>query len=185
MCDTLCLNAQNPGDLIEIQRGMYNHWALYVGNDEVIDFTSDNPGGISGVSASISGSVSASSTAEDNVSNSGMGTVRRQKLKDVVADDEWSVNNYLDGNIDVKPIRTILEKANEQVGERKKYSLNDYNCEHFVTKLRNGIAVSRQVATTIEIAKGLMLVISIIAKCAFGDKKRRRNNDNHSNEEGS
>ncbi|CAB1438328.1 unnamed protein product [Pleuronectes platessa] len=72
-----------PGDLIEIFRWPYKHWAVYIGEDEVVHLVNDC--GQSSVSSAIS-------------SNSN-GKVKREKLTDVVGNDHYLVNNLLDQRV--------------------------------------------------------------------------------------
>lgn len=71
--------------------------------------------------------------------------VRRQKIWEVVKNDDYKVNNLLDDEYEPRDRRSILKDACRMVGEHLPYSLVNYNCEHFVMELRYGKAESRQV----------------------------------------
>ncbi|XP_073343173.1 phospholipase A and acyltransferase 4-like [Pagrus major] len=123
-----------PGDLIEIFRGVYEHWAVYVGNGWVVHVTSP-PG------AKESGAVSKSLMSVSTEK----AMVRKQKLQEVVGDSKWTINNSLDKMYESRSPCIIVEEALRQVGKRMKYSVISKNCEHFATKLRYGKAKSWQV----------------------------------------
>ncbi|XP_045061722.1 phospholipase A and acyltransferase 2 isoform X2 [Coregonus clupeaformis] len=73
------------GDMIEITRDGFKHWALYIGNGEVIHLvTPDAPLRVAFCSVSSS-------------SFSCKGTITIETLKDVAAGKNYSINNYLDG----------------------------------------------------------------------------------------
>ncbi|NWW15109.1 PA216 protein, partial [Falcunculus frontatus] len=119
-----------PGDLIEIDRGIYQHWALYVGDGYVIHVTD---------SSDISLSVK-------SVSNlTGMAKVKKELLKDVVGDNKWCVNNKYDRSCTPLPVKEIIQRAEEWIDKEVPYSLLLRNCEHFVTMLRYKDPVSDQV----------------------------------------
>ncbi|XP_031641372.1 phospholipase A and acyltransferase 4 [Oncorhynchus kisutch] len=122
------------GDMIEINRGAYKHWALYIGNGDVIQLvTPDGPSRVSFCSfSSSSGSVSCK------------GTITIETLQDVAAGNTYKINNYLDD--EYKPRRTdvIMGEVDKMRGSTIKYDLLGQNCEHFVTFLRYGKSESKQ-----------------------------------------
>ncbi|KAM8732995.1 phospholipase A and acyltransferase 4-like [Acanthopagrus schlegelii] len=123
-----------PGDLIEIFRGVYQHWAVYVGDGYVVHVTS--PPGADVRHA-------ASSTLTSVPTKKAM--VRREKLKEVVGNNKWRINNILEKKYKPRSPDIIVEKALRQVGKMMEYSVTSKNCEHFATNLRYGKPVSRQV----------------------------------------
>ncbi|XP_056354520.1 uncharacterized protein LOC130256690 [Oenanthe melanoleuca] len=123
-----------PGDLIEIFLGHYEHWAIYVGRGYVIHVTDlDRTGASSGSVSSAFGEV----------------VVKKELLEKVVRKDEWCVNNKYDKNWNPFPVKEIIWRAEGWVGEKVPYRLFWNNCEHFVTKLRYGEAVSDQAMMTL------------------------------------
>ncbi|NWU27661.1 PA216 protein, partial [Dyaphorophyia castanea] len=119
-----------PGDLIEIFRPLYQHWALYLGDGYVIHFTDTGEG-----SWSLSvGSVRAKK-----------GIVKKELLKDVVKDNVWRVNNKYDRSRTPLPVEEIIWCAERWIGREMLYNVFAYNCEHFVTELRYGKKFSSQV----------------------------------------
>ncbi|NWW78798.1 HRSL1 enzyme, partial [Climacteris rufus] len=122
-----------PGDLIEIDRPLYQHWALYVGDGYVINMTAVGKAGDSSqqLSASAKGAM-----------------VKMQLLKEVVGSSKWRVNNKFDRFDTPLPVEEIIWRAAEWIDREVPYHLLDSNCEHFVTRIRYGEAVSRQVRDT-------------------------------------
>ncbi|XP_070086151.1 phospholipase A and acyltransferase 1 isoform X1 [Equus caballus] len=120
-----------PGDLIEIFRIGYEHWAIYVGGGDVIHLAppSEYPG---------AGSSSIFSILSSRA------VVKQEPLRDVAGGCRYRVNNYLDHKYRPQPVNKIIGAAKEMVGEEIEYSVLSRNCEHFVTNLRYGAASSRQ-----------------------------------------
>ncbi|XP_060938171.1 phospholipase A and acyltransferase 4-like [Limanda limanda] len=118
-----------PGDLIEINRGPYNQWAVYIGENEVVYFTTEGVQS-SGSSASLSSSP---------------GKVKRETFKNVVGNDRYQVNNLLDKTFKARDPSVIEKEACAMVGRELEYDNKTYNCEHFAIEMRYGKAESRQV----------------------------------------
>ncbi|XP_058699705.1 phospholipase A and acyltransferase 3-like [Poecile atricapillus] len=127
-----------PGDLIEIFRPVYQHWAIYVGNGYVIHVTDE------GDTSSLASSSSISATRA---------TVKKQLLEKVAGKHKWRVNNKYDRSYTPLPVEKIIRRAKELVGKEVPYNVFTKNCEHFVTKLRYGIELSDQVEEAKEAAK--------------------------------
>ncbi|XP_036933081.1 phospholipase A and acyltransferase 4-like isoform X3 [Acanthopagrus latus] len=123
-----------PGDLIEIFRGGYQHWAVYVGDGYVVHVTSP-PG--ADVRRAASNTLTSVPTKK--------AMVRREKLREVVGDNKWRINNILDKKYKPRSPDIIVKEALRQVDNLMEYSVISENCEHFATKLRYGKPVSRQV----------------------------------------
>ncbi|XP_074548587.1 uncharacterized protein LOC141806806 [Halichoeres trimaculatus] len=130
VCAFLCKRTHDakPGDLIEFFRLGYRHWAVYVGNDEVVGLTSPNEG--DGVIR--------------NLIN-GQALVKRESLWSVMGDDDCKVNNLWDDECEPFAPEVIVGKTLEKEGQVMSYSLLSHNCEHFSTELRYGEAKSKQV----------------------------------------
>ncbi|EPY86809.1 atlastin-3 [Camelus ferus] len=120
------------GDLIEIFRPFYRHWAIYVGNGYVVHLAppSEIPG---------AGAASVMSALTDKA------IVKKELLYDVAGTDQYRVNNKHDGRYPPLPPSKIVQRAEELVGQEVLYKLTSENCEHFVNELRYGIARSDQV----------------------------------------
>ncbi|XP_070282519.1 phospholipase A and acyltransferase 4-like [Myotis yumanensis] len=147
-----------PGDLIEISRIGYSHWALYVGDGYVIHLAppDEYPG-------------AGSSSLFSVLSSRGM--VKRELLSDVVGGCRYRVNNHLDHEYSPLPVNKIISSAEEMVGKELAYSVLSRNCEHFVTDLRYGKARSPQAekfvtgaSVTLGAAVGAALAFSVMKK---------------------
>uniref|UniRef100_A0A3B5LYJ4 LRAT domain-containing protein n=1 Tax=Xiphophorus couchianus TaxID=32473 RepID=A0A3B5LYJ4_9TELE len=124
-----------PGDLIEIFRNVYEHWAVYVGDGYVVHLL--GPDG------------------ESSPNWLGKNNILKQKLLEVVSSDEWHINNNMDQEKQPRPAHVIVEQANKLVGTTRSYNVVDYNCEHFATELRYGAAESQQVQDALKIGLGV------------------------------
>ncbi|KAM7389350.1 hypothetical protein PAMP_023334 [Pampus punctatissimus] len=140
-----------PGDLIEISRSFYEHWAVYIGDGYVVHLVGQNLGS-SGASSTVSG-------------DSAKGQIKKEKLRDVVNGDSWRVNNLYDKKWKPRPQQEIVKEALSWVGKDVKYSLTDANCEHFATRCRYGKGKSFQVLKTAVIAgaAGGAVVVGTVA----------------------
>ncbi|NXM82395.1 HRSL1 enzyme, partial [Oenanthe oenanthe] len=110
-----------PGDLIEIDRRVCQHWALYTGNGYVIHVTDEG-------AHSSSGSITSVWAA--------MVKVKKELLTKVAGNDKWRVNNKYDRSRTPRPVKEIIRRAERWVGREVPYDVPWKNCEHFVTKLR-------------------------------------------------
>ncbi|XP_028857305.1 phospholipid-metabolizing enzyme A-C1-like isoform X1 [Denticeps clupeoides] len=122
-----------PGDLIEIFRPAYQHWALYLGDGYIINLSPIDEG-----------QAAAMSSVKSVFSRKAV--VRMQLLKEVVGEDSYRVNNKYDDNHTPLPVSDIIQRAQHLIGQEVSYDLLGSNCEHFVTLLRYGEGVSEQVS---------------------------------------
>ncbi|KAM6389157.1 phospholipase A and acyltransferase 1 [Pluvialis apricaria] len=120
-----------PGDLIEIFRPGYQHWALYLGDGYIINVVP--PDGVCSAKSVLSGKA----------------FVRKQLLKEAVGNNKYRVNNKYDGTHTPFPVRVIIRRAERCVNREVQYDVVNNNCEHFVTMLRYGEAVSEQVSKAV------------------------------------
>uniref|UniRef100_A0A3B3Q233 Retinoic acid receptor responder protein 3-like n=1 Tax=Paramormyrops kingsleyae TaxID=1676925 RepID=A0A3B3Q233_9TELE len=118
-----------PGDLIEIFRVGYQHWAIYVGDGCIIHL----------VPATCGGSYSMMSVLHDKA------IVKMDNLRHVVGTSKFRINNLLDDVYEPRSVGEILKDAWSWVGQELPYCVFRGNCEHFVTELRYGKPESRQV----------------------------------------
>ncbi|XP_057595285.1 phospholipase A and acyltransferase 1 isoform X1 [Hippopotamus amphibius kiboko] len=121
-----------PGDLIEVFRPGYQHWALYLGDGYVINI------------APLDDGVSASFTSAKSVF-SRKALVKMQLLKDVVGNDTYRINNKYDETYPPLPVEEVMQRSEFVIGQEVEYDIFVNNCEHFVTLLRYGEGVSEQV----------------------------------------
>ncbi|XP_071219319.1 phospholipase A and acyltransferase 3-like [Salvelinus alpinus] len=121
-----------PGDLIEIFRGTYQHWALYVGEGYIVHLCPPTE-------AAGAGAYSLVSVLCDTA------VVTKESLEEIVGKDRFLVNNLLDGKHKPRCVYDILRDARSLLGLEMPYCILRGNCEHFVTELRYGKGESRQV----------------------------------------
>ncbi|XP_027488415.1 phospholipid-metabolizing enzyme A-C1-like [Corapipo altera] len=120
-----------PGDLIEIKRSVYQHWALYLGDGYVVNVVSANEW-------------IPSPLAEMVTILTKKAKVKKQLLKEVVGNNDWKVNKKYDCSYTPLPVKEIIKRAESYIDREVTYDLLDKNCEHFVTWLRYGESVSDQ-----------------------------------------
>uniref|UniRef100_A0A803SLM0 LRAT domain-containing protein n=1 Tax=Anolis carolinensis TaxID=28377 RepID=A0A803SLM0_ANOCA len=113
-----------PGDLIEIFRSCYQHWAIYVGRGKVVHLAPES-----------NGAASVLAVLSDRA------YVKKDWLETVVRKDQYRVNNKHDHTHPQLPLTKILQRAEELVGKEMPYNLTSHNCEHFVMDLRYGVAM--------------------------------------------
>ncbi|XP_054570323.1 phospholipase A and acyltransferase 3-like [Eptesicus fuscus] len=137
-----------PGDLIEIFRPFYNHWALYVGDGYVVHL--GPPGEIAGAGV-------AAASLESALTNKAR--VKKELLSVVAGTDTYRVNNKHDEkHFPLHPSK-ILRQAEELVGQEMPYKLTSENCEHFVNELRYRVSHSNQVTQeVVEVGMATCLV---------------------------
>ncbi|XP_006781383.1 phospholipase A and acyltransferase 3-like [Neolamprologus brichardi] len=139
MAPTLYDEKPEPGDLIEIFRGSYQHWAVYIGDGFVVHLAPP-------------------SEVPDAGSNSVMSVltekalVKKDGLWDVVGTNEWKISNGLDKTYEPRSPDVIVREACRLVGQVLPYCVFRGNCEHFANELRYGKAESRQVRKAGEVA---------------------------------
>ncbi|XP_005639898.1 phospholipase A and acyltransferase 1 [Canis lupus baileyi] len=141
----------NPqqGDLIEVFRSGYQHWALYLGDGYVINI------------APLEDGISTSFTSAKSVFSK-KALVKMQLLKDVVGNDTYRINNKYDGTYSPLPVEEVMQRSEMVIGQEVEYDILVNNCEHFVTLLRYGEGVSEQANQAISTI-GFMTA----AACAF------------------
>nr|4Q95_A Chain A, HRAS-like suppressor 3, Lecithin retinol acyltransferase [synthetic construct]4Q95_B Chain B, HRAS-like suppressor 3, Lecithin retinol acyltransferase [synthetic construct] len=131
-----------PGDLIEIFRPFYRHWAIYVGDGYVVHLAPDI----------LLALTNDKERTQKVVSNKRLllgvickvAIVKKELLYDVAGSDKYQVNNKHDDKYSPLPCSKIIQRAEELVGQEVLYKLTSENCEHFVNELRYGVARSDQ-----------------------------------------
>ncbi|XP_072573192.1 phospholipase A and acyltransferase 3-like [Paramormyrops kingsleyae] len=120
-----------PGDLIEIFRVGYQHWAIYIGDGCIIHLVP--------ASEEACGGFNSMPSLDDKA------TVKMDNLWHVVGTSKFSINNLLDDKYKPRSVGEILGDARSLVGQELLCCVFRGNCEHFVTELRYGKPESRQV----------------------------------------
>ncbi|KAL6083558.1 hypothetical protein STEG23_000631, partial [Scotinomys teguina] len=110
-----------PGDLIEIFRIGYEHWAIYVEDDCVVHLAPPSEDFEVGSITSIF---------------SNRAVVKYSRLEDVLHGCSWKINNKLDGTYLPLPVEKIIQRTKIMINKTVQYSLIEGNCEHFVNDLR-------------------------------------------------
>lgn len=130
------LNTLEIGDAIEFERGYYSHWAIYLGNGQIIHVSDVEIGCCSGTSnfsrVSSEGDKSFKK-AEVLVSNFDKETKGCYAFK----------NNSKDERFPPRPVAEIIRTARSMEGPID-YNLLKNNCEHFVSLCRNRVPISDQ-----------------------------------------
>lgn len=158
-----------PGDLIEIFRGSYQHWGIYVGDGFIIHLAPP-------CEQAHAGANSMMSVLYDKA------TVKKEQLCEVAGNDKYTVNNLLEEKYEPRSVDVILQEAHALLGRELPYCVFRRNCEHFVTELRYGKAESRQVRRGVEVGAGVGLAalvgVGVLAFAASffssGNKEEKR-----------
>ncbi|XP_075411749.1 phospholipase A and acyltransferase 1 [Tenrec ecaudatus] len=138
------------GDLIEVFRPGYQHWALYLGDGYVINL------------APVDDGIPASFTSAKSIF-SRKALVKMQPLKDVVGNDSYRINNKYDELYPPLPTEEVMQRSEFVIGHEVAYDIFDNNCEHFVTLLRYGEGFSEQANRAIS----TMEIVTAVAGSAF------------------
>lgn len=175
-----------PGDLIEIDRGSYNHWAMFSNK-------SDNGTHWCFHVTTASGDFEKKSALMSKINNAVAG-IKKHKLKDILEDSESKtpsqarINNKIEEAKRKKcgplPIEEVIEGLEKRKDKPVKYNVKDLNCEHYATTWKYGTGWSRQVEVvkTSLIAGGIAVVGAVIfgifaAAGAAGSSTKSTNKD--------
>ncbi|XP_005088861.1 phospholipase A and acyltransferase 2 [Aplysia californica] len=152
------LRSLSQGDLVEFKRGVYSHWGVYVGNEDIIHLAGEDNDGIN-----------ANVQAQHVLTVSGhrfdKAKVCRANFWTIVGADPAYKNNTRDNKWSPFPPHQVVKNALEKVG-KKGYSLLYENCEHFAKWCRYGKAKSDQVDTVVTgVAVGMAgaLVLGLVS----------------------
>lgn len=147
------LKELKKGDLVEFPRKGYSHWAVYVGNGQVVHLTIADGAGSSDLSN------------PDLASPSGVlyskGVVKKENLLDVAGASKAKKNNSKDSRYQYLSQEEIVSNALGEVGTKTQdgYNVLEKNCEHFASWCRYGEAVSDQAETAKFITKALGIAL--------------------------
>ncbi|XP_043374598.1 phospholipase A and acyltransferase 3-like [Dermochelys coriacea] len=84
------------------------------------------------------GSVASGSLASIN----GQVLVKKQRLKRVVGNCNYWVNNKHDKTLQVYPVPRIIAQVNKRVGEKRTYKVLAENSKHFANEMHYNKAIS-------------------------------------------
>ncbi|KAG4074079.1 hypothetical protein HA402_014284 [Bradysia odoriphaga] len=156
--DELIAKDLRPGDLIEIDRGSYNHWVMFVNKCEkgthwCFHVTA------TGSDFDKKDAVMSSMSSVGSVSRA-IACIKKHKLKDIIEDNnparpsQARINNKIEEanrkKCAPRPIHEVIEDLEERKDQTVRYNLKDLNCEHYVTTWKYGAGWSRQVEKTID-----------------------------------
>lgn len=158
-----------PGDLIEIFRGVYQHWGIYVGDGFIIHLAPPCEQAQAGANSMMS-----------VMHHKAM--VKKELLCEVAGNNEYRVNNLQDEKYEPRPIDEILQEAHALLGMELPYCFIKRNCEHFATELRYGKAESRQVRKAVEVGGiGVLAFFGVVlaaAAASFIGSRSKREEEN-------
>lgn len=137
------INKPQPGDVLSVNRGLYKHYGVYVGNNTVVHFSGGSGHELSSRRACI----------------------RKTTLDDFSKDGEVQVETKCAESFSRK--ETVMRALNAVGGEKGKYALPWNNCEHFANWCRYGQKCSVQVeqfAASLASISALVLGTVLIGK---------------------
>ncbi|KAM9657958.1 phospholipase A and acyltransferase 2-like isoform 1-T1 [Trichechus inunguis] len=149
------------GDLIEIFRTGYEHWAIYVGDGYVIHLAPPSEFAGAGVASIMSALMDKA-------------IVKKELLSVVVGQDGYRINNKHDDRYSPLPRNKIVKRAEELVGREVPYKLISGNCEHFVNELRYGVSRSDQVSDAVTIVSEVGVRLAAAGLSALLQARNRR-----------
>lgn len=139
------INKAQPGDVLSVNRGLYKHYGVYVGNDTVVHFSGEEGHELSALRACI----------------------RKTSLDDFSKGGEVQIETKCSESFSRK--ETVMRALGAVGSEKGKYALPWNNCEHFANWCRYGKKRSVQVeqfaaslASISALALGVVLIGKII-----------------------
>lgn len=154
--DELVARDLNPGDLIEIDRGTYNHWAMFSNRCDNGTYWCFHVTTVDGDFEKKGALLSSARNA--------LAGIKKHKLRDIIEDNDSKkpsqarINNKIEEAKRKKclplPIDKVIQNLEKLKDEPVGYNLKSLNCEHYATNWKYGAGWSRQVelATTFAIA---------------------------------
>ncbi len=115
------INKPQPGDVLSVNRGLYKHYGVYVGNNTVVHFSGGSGHELSAPKACI----------------------RKATLEEFSKDEEMQIETRCAESFSRK--ETVMRALNAVGSEKGKYTLPWNNCEHFANWCRYGKKRSVQV----------------------------------------
>ncbi|XP_052075877.1 phospholipase A and acyltransferase 1-like [Mytilus californianus] len=153
------------GDLLEIDRGAYCHWAVYIGNNEVVH--------VAGIDGPIASDLSHSFSVSGVLFNKA--EVKRENVFDVFGNSKCTINNSKDGGNQFvcklrNQVKEVVKRALGMIGPLK-YNVLWSNCEHFASWCRNGEAISKQADNVLTVG---MVIGGLLNNVIGSDKSSKR-----------
>lgn len=138
-----------PGDLIEINRGLFSHWVMFVSKCK-------NSGmhwcfhAVANDDNAWSGSMMSSEAV-----------IRKDRLEDIMEEhDSARINNKIEeakrNECVHRPIDVVVNNLEKQKDKTVRYSLVELNCEHYVTMWKYGSGWSRQVENALIVVDSVL-----------------------------
>lgn len=127
-------NKPMPGDVLSVNRGIYKHYGVYVGNDTVVHFSGGEGFELSAKRACI----------------------RKTSLENFRKNDEIQIETRCCESYSRK--ETVMRALDAVGTEKGKYALPWNNCEHFANWCRYGEKRSSQVEQFVSKVGGLGLL---------------------------
>ena len=127
-------NKPMPGDVLSVNRGIYKHYGVYVGNDSVVHFSGGEGFELSAKRACI----------------------RKTSLENFRKNDEIQIETRCCESYSRK--ETVMRALGAVGTEKGKYALPWNNCEHFANWCRYGEKRSSQVEQFVNKVGGLGLL---------------------------
>lgn len=127
-------NKPMPGDVLSVNRGIYKHYGIYVGNDTVVHFSGGEGFELSAKRACI----------------------RKTSLENFRKNDEIQIETRCCESYSRK--ETVMRALGAVGTEKGKYALPWNNCEHFANWCRYGEKRSSQVEQFVSKVGGLGLL---------------------------
>ncbi|XP_076070694.1 phospholipase A and acyltransferase 2-like [Mytilus galloprovincialis] len=150
------------GDLLEIDRGAYKHWAVYIGNNEIVHVS-----GIGGRVAANPGHSFSISGVHFNKAE-----VKKENVFDVLGTSKCKINNSKDrGNKCFDP-KEVVKRALGKLGSLD-YNILWRNCEHFASWCRYDKKISQQAddLLTVGMIAGTLVMIGGLLYNARSERK--------------
>ncbi len=161
-----------PGDIIGVKRGIYEHYAVYIGNDKVIHYAAEN--------SDFEGSPVTVHEAPMSEFLRGSSTFffinfpdKNGKFEKIYTNHGDSVFSRLSDTVDLQQVlmginyhlytpEETVERAKSRLGENE-YDIALNNCEHFAFWCKTGLSDSHQVDTIIQKIAGARTALSAIS----------------------
>ncbi|XP_062571776.1 phospholipase A and acyltransferase 3-like [Saccostrea cucullata] len=162
------LHRAKEGDLLEFPRGWYSHWAVYVGNEEVVHLAGDENDGINGNIKTHHVFTICGKTFNKAI-------VKRENFWEVVLDSKAEINNNKDRKCSPRQAHEIVEEALMKIGKIG-YNVLWNNCEHFAAYCRYGVNWSEQANTALTwmMVGGAMVMVGGLVKEWFSGKEDKK-----------